>query len=103
MNIPGIGEPFSTTREGIAAIARKYVSATWEAGQIYRHIKGKKGAKKFIPEVSMDETDAPQTPPELLVILALLGITTFRGGIDSSPSPDPAGAGESRPASRGLL
>ena len=72
VNIPGIGEPFSTTREGIAAIARKYVSATYEAGQIFQHIKRKKGAKKFIPEVSMDETDAPQTPPELLVILALL-------------------------------
>lgn len=72
VNIPGIGEPFSTTREGIAAIARKYVSATYEAGQIFQHIKRKKGAKKFIPEVSMDETDAPQTPPELLVILTLL-------------------------------
>ena len=26
----------------------------------------------FITEVSMDETDSPQTPPELLVILAAL-------------------------------
>ncbi|MEO6786105.1 MAG: tagaturonate epimerase family protein, partial [Chthoniobacteraceae bacterium] len=32
----------------------------------------KKGAEKFIAEVSMDETDTPQTPPELLVILAAL-------------------------------
>jgi len=73
--IAGISEPFQTTREGIAAIARKYVSATWEAGQIYQHIKSRKGAKNFIAEVSMDETDAPQTPPELLVILALLADT----------------------------
>ena len=70
--IEGIAEPFQTTREGIAAIVRKYVCATWEAGQIYDYIRKKKGAKKMIAEVSMDETDAPQTPPELLVILALL-------------------------------
>ncbi len=31
-----------------------------------------KGAGNFIAEVSMDETDTPQTPPELLVILAAL-------------------------------
>ncbi|MFM8469903.1 MAG: tagaturonate epimerase family protein [Limisphaerales bacterium] len=72
VTIPGISEPFQTTSESIAAIARKYLSATWEAGQIFKHIKRTKGAKKFIGEVSMDETDAPQTPPELLVILALL-------------------------------
>jgi len=70
--IAGIGEPFHTTAETVAASARKYLSATWEAGQIFNHIKRAKGAKKFIAEVSMDETDAPQTPPELLVILALL-------------------------------
>lgn len=70
--IAGISEPFHTTAESVAATARKYLSATWEAGQIFKHIKRAKGAKKFIAEVSMDETDAPQTPPELLIILALL-------------------------------
>ena len=30
------------------------------------------GAENFITEVSMDETDSPQTPPELLIILAAL-------------------------------
>jgi hypothetical protein len=70
--VPGISEPFQTTREGIAAIARKYVSATWEAGLIFKHIKRRKGTRNFLAEVSMDETDSPQTPPELLVILALL-------------------------------
>ena len=72
VSIAGIAEPFQTTAESVAAIARKYVSATWEAGQIYKHIKRAKGAKKFIAEVSMDETDVPQTPPELLIILTLL-------------------------------
>jgi hypothetical protein len=43
-----------------------------EAGAIYRHIEAAKGANTFITEVSMDETDSPQTPPELLTILAAL-------------------------------
>jgi len=42
------------------------------AGKIYRHIEMKNGTENFIAEVSMDETDAPQTPPELLVILAAI-------------------------------
>src|SRR2546425_628322 len=46
--------------------------AVAEAARIYRHIAGKKGEANFITEVSMDETDQPQTPPELLVILAAL-------------------------------
>ena len=70
--ISGISEPFHTTPDQVAKIARKYLSATWEAGQIFQHIQNAKGMKKFIAEVSMDETDAPQTPPELLIILALL-------------------------------
>ncbi|MBI5773247.1 MAG: hypothetical protein HZA89_05830 [Verrucomicrobia bacterium] len=72
VTIAGISEPFHTTTDSVAAITRKYLNATWEAGLIYKHIKKSKGAKKFIAEVSMDETDAPQTPPELLIILALL-------------------------------
>ena len=31
-----------------------------------------KGAGRFVPEVSMDETDSPQTPVELLIILAAI-------------------------------
>ena len=53
-------------------IAGKYLRAVQEAGQIYRHIAAAKGEVQFITEVSMDETDSPQTPPELLVILAAL-------------------------------
>ena len=43
-----------------------------EAGRIFRHIAERRGAEGFITEVSMDETDAPQTPPQLLVILAAI-------------------------------
>lgn len=53
-------------------VASKYFSAVSEAGRIYRRIAAVKGEGTFITEVSMDETSAPQTPPELLVILALI-------------------------------
>src|ERR1022692_5045597 len=70
VSIPGIGEPFTLDREAIARIALKYLAAVQQAGAIYRHVDEKRGRREFITEVSMDETDAPQTPPELLVILA---------------------------------
>src|SRR4051812_46285213 len=57
----------------VAAIAQKYLYAVQQAGCIYRHIVLKRDQCPFITEVSMDETDAPQTPPELLVILAAIG------------------------------
>ncbi len=71
-NIKGVGEPFVLTESEVQRIAAKYLLATKEAGEIYRHIAHRKGKRDFIAEVSMDETDTPQTPPELLVILALL-------------------------------
>jgi tagaturonate epimerase len=53
-------------------IATKYLLAVQEAARIYSHIAVAKGADQFITEISMDETDSPQTPPELLVILAAI-------------------------------
>lgn len=71
--ISGIAAPLQLTRDRLTQIARQYLLAVQEAGQIYRHIAAAKGGEDaFIAEVSMDETDAPQTPPELLVILAML-------------------------------
>jgi hypothetical protein len=73
VNIAGIAKPFQITEADVARVAGKYLLAVQEAGKIYRHIAAKKGGEgKFIAEVSMDETDAPQTPPELLIILAAL-------------------------------
>lgn len=72
IQVPGIAAALETTRESVAAVASKYLVAVREAGKIYRHIEDRKGADNFITEVSMDETDFPQTPPELLVILALI-------------------------------
>jgi hypothetical protein len=72
IEIPGIDEPFETSREEIERIARKFLKAVQDAGAIYRHVASVKGEGNFIAEVSMDETDTPQTPPELLVILAAI-------------------------------
>ena len=54
----------------IADIARKYLLAIREAGAIYRRVEAAKGRDRFITEVSIDETDKPQTPVELFFILA---------------------------------
>ncbi len=71
ISIQGIGAPFHISQAEVTRVAGKYLLATQEAGRIYRHIaKRKGGEEKIIAEVSMDETDAPQTPPELLIILA---------------------------------
>ena len=70
--VSGIEQPFSPTRGEVERSAGKYLLAIQEAGKIYRHIVAVKGEGKFITEVSMDETDSPQTPQELLVILAAL-------------------------------
>ena len=72
VTIPRIAAPFQITRADVERIAGKYLKAVQDAGAIYRKIEAAKGAGQFIAEVSMDETDAPQTPPELLVILAAL-------------------------------
>ena len=41
--IPGIDEPFPTTRADVERIAGKYLLAVQEAGRIYRHIAAAKG------------------------------------------------------------
>ncbi len=72
LKIAGIDTAFQTTRADVERVAAKYLNAVQEAGRIYRHIANAKGEGNFITEVSMDETDHPQTPPELLVILAAI-------------------------------
>jgi len=72
LSIDGADETFNITQGQIAAIAGKFLLAVKEAGKIYRHIEKAKGAGNFITEVSMDETDQPQTPIEMLFILAAI-------------------------------
>jgi len=72
VQIAGIPEAFVITPESAASIAVKYLFAVEEAGRIYRHVRERREGCPFITEVSMDETDAPQTPAELLLILAAI-------------------------------
>ena len=72
VRIPEIAEPFHTTVAFVERVANHFLAAVKDAGRIYRHLAEVKGKGKFIPEVSMDETDSPQTPVELLIILAAI-------------------------------
>ncbi|MGA2557711.1 MAG: tagaturonate epimerase family protein [Verrucomicrobiota bacterium] len=72
LEIPGIPRAFELKRTDVSRVAAKYLCAVQEAGRIFRHIAQAKGAGNFIAEVSMDETDSAQTPPELLIILAAM-------------------------------
>lgn len=70
--IPGIKHPLEISTDDLTRIAGRVLTAVAEAGRIYQYIETKKGRDAFITEVSMDETDSPQTPVELLVILAAI-------------------------------
>ncbi len=82
--IDGIDESLEISEQQIEAIAKKFLLAVKEAGKIYRHIEAAKGAPAkpgsdrtglrpdFITEVSMDETDEPQTLVEMFFILAAI-------------------------------
>lgn len=72
VEIPGVDGGAKTTSTDVERVANKFLFAVQEAGAIYRHIEKAKGKGKFIPEVSMDETDLPQTPIDLLIILAAI-------------------------------
>ena len=72
LSIPGIGQPFALTEEVLRRAAGKFLLAAQEAGRLYRRIEGKKGQDRFITEVSVDETDSPQNPVELFLILAMI-------------------------------
>lgn len=72
LEVPGLEGTLRSTRSQVAAMAGQYLAAVQEAGRIQRHLEQAKGRGQFITEVSMDETDQPQTPVELLVILAAL-------------------------------
>lgn len=71
LTIPGAGT-FAVSREDIRNIAATFLKAVQLAGEIYRHIVDRKGSEDFIAEVSMDETENPQTPLEMFFILAMI-------------------------------
>lgn len=72
LQIPNASRDFIVTDEIIRAIGTKYLYAVKEAAKTYQHIRKNKAESAFIVEVSMDETDAPQTPVELFFILSAI-------------------------------
>ncbi|HPS13172.1 MAG TPA: tagaturonate epimerase family protein, partial [Prolixibacteraceae bacterium] len=72
LEIPGINEVFNVTEEKLKSFAGDYLMAIAEASQVYKYLVEKKGMGNFVPEVSCDETDTPQSPLDLFFILKLL-------------------------------
>lgn len=70
VELPGVEEPLEITREDLERVGRQYLAAVEEAARCYRQIESAKGRGTFLTEVSMDETERPQRPEELLLILA---------------------------------
>lgn len=70
--IPGVARPLRISSEFLQEFAEKYLYAVQEAGKLYRYILANKTNGGFITEVSMDETADPQSPVEMLFILAAL-------------------------------
>ncbi|MDA3928861.1 MAG: tagaturonate epimerase family protein [Prolixibacteraceae bacterium] len=72
LEIPGIDESFDVSEEGLTSFANNYLVAIEEAAKVYCYLVEKKGEGNFVPEVSCDETDTPQSPLDLFFIIKLL-------------------------------
>ena len=72
LDLSGLGMDASLAGDTLAATAAKYLPAVTRAAATYRRIAEKRGNLDFVTEVSMDETDFPQSPQELFLILAAL-------------------------------
>ena len=70
--IADLSAPLRLDEALLIKIGQQYLAAVQEAGRVYRRIAAARGAGRAIIEVSMDETEQPQTPAELLLILAAL-------------------------------
>ncbi|MHC4406831.1 MAG: tagaturonate epimerase family protein, partial [Planctomycetota bacterium] len=70
LELPGLDEPLEISHRTLETASQTFLRAVREAGRIYRRVEGTKGAGTFVTEVSMDETDRPQSPAAMLVILA---------------------------------
>jgi tagaturonate epimerase len=72
LTIPGIDDSFEVTESWLKDFANNYLLAIGEAAAVYNYLNEKKGNGNFVPEVSCDETDTPQSPLDLFFILKLL-------------------------------
>jgi len=72
LELPGSLLRIVVDENTIKSAGEKYLTAAKHAADIYKLIVKLKGNNDFIVEVSMDETDTPQTPTELFFILSAL-------------------------------
>jgi tagaturonate epimerase len=72
LSIPAIDRRLAVGKEDLHSAGCKFLLAMQEASRIYRYIEAKKGGDNFVTEISIDETDTPQTPLELFLILAMI-------------------------------
>ena len=70
--IPDVDAPFQIDLAFVKGVANKFLAAVKHAAEIYQLLVNTKGEGRFIAEISMDETDSPQTPVELLIILVMI-------------------------------
>ncbi len=70
--LPRLNQILPITKDDLFCCAHKYLFAVQEAKRLYKYILKKKGANHFVTEISMDETNAPQTPAELYLILLMI-------------------------------
>lgn len=73
VKVEGITAPLEISQNLIEKTANQFLKAIQNAKAIYDHIVvAKGGLDNFVTEVSMDETDKPQVPAEMLIILAAI-------------------------------
>lgn len=72
IDIPGINNKIVLDEAFIDDFLNNYLFAIHAAFELYQYILKHKGISNFVPEVSMDEVENPQSPRELLLILVLL-------------------------------
>jgi tagaturonate epimerase len=72
LSIPGVDGRFAINEAAVREAASKFLLPIQEAGRIYRRIVDLKGVDNFVTEISIDETDRPQSPIELFLILLMI-------------------------------
>ena len=72
LRLPGLEAPIEVTDDLLGGVAANYLSAVAEAGRVHARVAAAKGAADFVVEVSLDEAGTPQTPAELVFILAAI-------------------------------
>jgi len=72
LHIPNIKDPLILDKKQLESIASTYLLAIKQAKKLYMKIESRKGEGNFITEISLDETQEPQTPLEIFFILLMI-------------------------------